>query len=369
MKKTIWPVAMLLLFACSNDDLPPEPDTAAAFPDFTALAIKNSSVFQLDISENGQSIAEFNLTQDIGVPEDFAILDITGSLMTFFEVIFNNFAVYQKDLDTQETFSSGVICELDAGESRFFPLNSARKFLLFSVNPNGCDPLRNNLNILDKENGECTKLALDNSFNCNSNIAGAVLGESAYISQLNASGEASLKKLNLNTLDVEAEILIEGDFKATFNDGILYVFTPTSLLTYNADDLSFRNATNFNTSLGGQLDGWFKTDFDLNRMVFDFRYPQPSSIEQGPAILDLNTGEVIAGEGEFMFNLQALLSDELESDVLFTAYAVNLSDSTILVAYKTSGDIDVGGIVKTNFDGEILARFELEYEIQYILLR
>ena len=371
MKKIRWTVPALVFFllSCNNDDPLPEPVNEVVLPNFTALAIKNEQVFQLDVTAGGNTVEENNLTAEIGVPQDFAQLDVSGSLITFFEVIFNNFSVYQKDLDTNAVFSSGVICELDAGESRFFSLNSTEKFLLFSVDPNGCDPLQNNLNILDKETGDCVKFALDNSFNCNSNVSALVDGETAYISQLTATGEALLKKLDLNTLEVTAEISIAGDFKATINGDTLYVFTPTSLITYNKADLSFVNATNLNTSLGGQVDGWFKTDFDENIMVFDIRYPQPSAIEQGPALFNLESGEIVAGEGSFLFNLQAKLGDELQNDVLFTAYTVDLSDTTILVAYKTSGSLDDGGIVKTNFEGEILTRITLDYEVQRIILR
>lgn len=361
----IW----LISIGCSKDDPSGVPATANEFPSFTALAIKDEAVFQLNIFNNATAIEEFDLSNDLGVPFEFERLDVSGDLLTFYDVTFNNFSVYQKDLVTGSTFVSEVICPLDLGETRFFPLNSENKLLIFSVVPNGCSPLMNNLYIRDKGTDVCNKIRLQDSFDCNSNFSGIVIGETAYLSQLLSNGQARVFKFNLNTMEEEEEVFINGAFKATVDEDTFYVFTENTLVMYNSADLSFKNSANLSTSLGGQLDGWFKTSFNGDQMLIDIQYPQPSAIEQGPAIFDLGSGEISEGNDTFFFDLREQLSTELGTDLFYSAYTVDMSNETILVAYQTGLGQDFGGVVLTNFEGEILSRIELEFEVQKLILR
>ena len=175
----------------------------------------------------------------------------------------------------------------------------------------------------------------------------------------------------MNTNKKEKELIFDDNFRATIRDNELHIFFYNGdYEIYNADNLDLKRKSNLDLKFFSEYPGFFKTQFIGNEMLFKLLYAQPSPVSYGPATIDLTTGEILTG---LDFNLVAFwreLGGLLNASVGITTYSVDLKSNLVVVGFEnTNQNNKSGGVVYSNFDGEILKIVELEFIPDKIIIR
>ena len=360
---------IIFLFNCCSDSDSGNDSGDIFQKDLTIIAQDNSHLFQIDILNRASNITTTNLTETLGVKKDYNFIKQTGSLISFFTLNNNNYSVFQKNILTSEIYSNDQICTLDDRESKNIPAASNQKLILFTTEWDNADTY-NFLRIYDKETKNCVKLEINSGF-INGNSATFVNGEMVYATYRNAEKRV-LIKINLLTNQIENELIFDSSFGATIRGEELHVF-------FLNKDYKVYNTSNFDLISSNTLQsnfeipfGFFKTDFYNNEMLIDFLYPQPAPINQGPATVDLTTGEIVRGENTLLWDLRRKILADYQMDVSLLTYSVDLENNVVVCGYSLNyypNVPDSGGIVYSNFEGEILKLVEFEYVPIKVIIR
>ncbi len=354
---------VILISNCSSDGTDNSTDngTNNSMPNISALAVKNNETYQLNVSQNGNQVDEINLSTTLGLPEYISKVDVTDKLVTFYHKIGNNVDVYQKNLQTNETFTSESICKED-DESILAVFNSKNKFIALSIKYLANNDAENCAKILDKNTGICNSIYLSNGYF--SSFYGICMNENAYIT-LSENNIGTLYNIDLDNNLIETELEIDPYYFATAVNNKLYFFYNGQILTLDPNTLETTSTSTFGqyiypTNLSVNNSRWFKTQLIGNEMLVYLTYPQPSQFSHGPATLDITTGEYIEAN-TFLFNVVQNFNEAHTTGIGIYCYETDLQSRIVYCGYQNNDGSGTGGIIKTNFNGEILGFVELDY--------
>jgi uncharacterized protein YcfL len=153
-------ISMLCLTGCesSSDD---NVDSVSILPNVTIISndVDNLSVFQTDITDNGEGVITSNLTEQIGLPLTYTV-SYENEVLSIFERVLteNTYKVHEKHVNTGELSLYENICTPTTENFRAFR-HSDQKIIVFTLGALG-----SNIYIQDKNTGECLTLNISDEF-------------------------------------------------------------------------------------------------------------------------------------------------------------------------------------------------------------
>ena len=376
MRTIIYYLAFLIVFSCSSDSDPNDNNgnPSTNFLDVTVIGESDGEVLQTDltdVTDTSQSETEFNLTTDLGLIPTYDYLNVEGNLLSFFDRILAQFQVFQKNIATQNSFAGDNLCALDTDEFELLATNSSDRIILLTIEP--LEELF--IRIFNPSTGDCTKIAAGTGFDGPLSTSVVVHNNSVYLAHKINGGAMRIARFGISSGQLEDEVVFNQDFAATFrNNEMLVFFFDGNYSSYNSqtfDFISDNGSYNTTPSLLNFSIGLSKRQFQGDKMLIDYFYAQPSLISKGPAVLNLSTGALEEGSDGFLFNVNSELVNTFQTAVVVSPiYAVDLTSGRVVVGFANNSVFpSTGGIIYTNFDGDIDKIIELPYVPDEIIIR
>jgi len=380
MKKIGILLSLFVLGSCESDDENGEINLITQIPeiDVSVISSDNTDIFQVDVNFGEEDFSRFNLTQELDLNnlfDDFD-LNIDKTTITYGSSLGLNTQTGYKNLSTGNSgaISSYCLVEDSMDEIRQVQFASGSESTLFFVygvaTANAFDTFF--VRIFDKTTESCSELPV--SENRTSLVQSYLVHENILALQYTDT-ETQLPEITCIDLMTKERIntfTLENTFRnATMWDGLLYVFnTDNTFSILDLDSSEVVEGGSFNISiLLGYDDGLFKTVFAQSQMLYDLVYPQPSAISSGPAVYDFDTGGTINGDDFFLLTLLENAEQELNGFLVATTYVVDLESETVLLGYRRDDNLGSGGIIYSNFSGDILDIVSLAQSPEEIIFR
>lgn len=357
-------LAGLILVGCSNDDTSGDMDTPVQIShDITVVARSQAAIYQHDIPRDSETVSTNNLTASYGLSPGFGYLHTTQNLLTFYTNAAESFDVLQKPIlfNQAETFPD--ICEEQDGETHFIARNSDTKIFVVGVglSTTGEPGPELFVKFFDRVSRTCTRIPVGHGF-LPSQRGIYVDGEILYMAYQDfSSDQYVLVQIDLTTEERMGDLRFDQPWTAAIDAGmeIHFFFEDSGYEIYDAVTYELISASSLDDKATLGPEGLLDTNFWDNGLVVIISYPQPSAISLGPAVLDLDTGDLKQGDDTFLFTVRDELIVRLGYDLFYTNYSVNLRTGAVVAGFSRAGR-ETGGIVYTNFDGDILKVVEFE---------
>ena len=325
--------------------------------DITVVANTQAAIYQHDISRDSDVATSINLTETFGLNPGISYLQTTTNLLTFYTNAAESFDVLQKPILFNQAESFPDICEELDGETHFVARNSDSKIFIIGVglSTTGDPGPELFVKFFDRVSRTCVRIPVGHGF-LSSQRGVAVIDEMLYLAYQDfTSSEYVLAQIDLDSEQRLGDLRFDQPWTVAINAGmeIHFFLEDDGYEIYDAVsyDLISSSSLEDNAVLGGE--GILETNFWDNGIVVIISYQQPSIISLGPAVLDLQTGNLKQGDDTFLFDVRDVLNQALGYDIFFTTYEVNLRTGAVVAGFARSGR-EEGGIVYTNFEGDIL---------------
>ena len=362
--------------ACSNDDNLNE-DTGITIPNITVLGRTNDAIIQANIV-TGNSISLINLTQQLGVDPASSVMPISNNsnLIGFYRFPqgpYGNYTVWEKDIETEFSSEYNTPCGLVLDEPYYFPKAFEDIITVFSTAEGTNNTTLLSLNIFDKNSGSCSQVNLGETSPVQRPLR-IMKGNFILTYHVNTQQESIITKINASTGAVEDELIHNSQVSAVLQGDIIHLYiqaTDLQHLRYDFNSFGFNGASIASDNLFLET-GLFETSFDANEMLINLPYLQPSQFSQGPALLNLDSGEFrrIVDIPQIKANLVGFINTT-EQVELSDFYEVALDKDLIIGAYFEGNNVTDGnyGLYFANLDGSILSNLVLGFEPEEIILR
>ena len=363
-----------LLLACSNDDnggMQQDSSTQVSH-DITVVASSQTAIYQHDIPRDSDQTASVNLTTTFGLDPGFNFVQTSDNLLTFYTRAPESFDVLQKPILFNQAESFPDICVEADDETHFLGRNSDTKIFIIGVgNSTTGDPGPELfVKFFDRVNRTCTRIPVGHGF-LSSNRGTLVVGDNLYLAYQDfESSQYVLVEIDLTNEQRNGDIRFDEPWTAAVDDGVAkhFFFDDSTYEVYDAitNELISSTTLNDNGVLGSE--GILSTHFWENGLFVIISYPQPSAITLGPAVMDLTSGQLVLGNDSFLFDMRDELTSILGYDNFFVSYGVDLRTGAVVAGFVRAGT-EEGGIVYSNFNGDILKVVEFEGKPERIILR
>jgi len=354
-------IALILVtsfFTCSNDDDSNNSNGPNA-RDLTVLASDNTTLFQYDVLNNAETVTETNLTSTLGVPFNFSYSEAQPTLISFYNNVFNPLPIeiFQKNIISSETYVSADFCPLDNEFSLAITSDENRILQLTADGNNNLLSIR----AFDKQTEDCIEIPIGEGFVFSSRTTLLLQDDLLFVFFTNSNNEYRLVSVNLNTNQVENEIVSDALFRATVNGNELLVFKSFDLEVYNTSTFELVRSQTLNVIAANDV-GLFKTTFYQDEMLVLIPYPAPSFIANGPGTLNLTTGDYQRGDNGYLFDIEQELTSEFidNNGVSFRSYAANIETNEVIIGFSLNNPATKGGIAYCDFEGNINKIVELD---------
>ena len=335
----------------------------------TALGgnIQAREVFQMDITAVTNSVNTSNLTLNRNVPFEAFYNVLNNDLITWFERTGFNYNAWQRRLSDQSFEFFPEPCDLGMDEAPDFFANNETDLFTFTVDIIGTDFITKMY--VYEGNSSCSSLQLPTNLEVRevSTSGNLVL---IYASPING-GQSSVLKVDLNTLSVVDTLNLDQNTAPSMviNGNDFHIFySNNTYRRYALDSFELLETKQINLGVGGDDFGFFDADFKGNNMYFTLRYPQPSTVGEAAAVIDLETGQIVKGDNLFALDLQSSLGTSGLPGYFLSDYDVDTSDDIIVYGLTNPSDLS-GGILYTNFEGEILATVLLPQSVYEVIIK
>ena len=375
MKTKILPLflASILIVSCSTDDVPTREDVATQIlHDITVVTSSNTAIYEYNIYRTDEVVNSTDLTAAYGLSPAFSYLNTTANKLTFYTAASNSFDIFQKEIGNSNIRVFDDICDEALDETHYFARNSDEKIVQLGVGISTTSAPGPELFVkfFDPISLGCTRIPVGNGFLASQRGA-LIFEEKLYMAYQDFESDLYvLAQIDLTTEERLGDIRFEKPFTIAIKEGteLHAFFEDDAYEVYDANSLALLNEGFLNDGgvLGGE--GLLDTNFRDDEILVFISYQQPSEISTGPAVMDLNTGDLIQGNDSFLFDLRRLLIDDLQYEIFFTSFAVKLETGAVVCGFLRAGQ-QKGGIVYTNFDGDILKVVEVEGIPEQIVLQ
>ena len=358
-------LSVILFSACSNDDnsnLVPQTN----LQDLIVLTNNdNSEIFEQRIV-NGALVSSANLTTDLGLPSVLERFDINFPFVSFIEAdeAENDFNIYQKNIVSGQIFNDSDICSnLQNGALSYHPILSDNYIGIFYFEFNGNDFPDFYLRVLDKETGLCSVIFLGTGgFQAYTDTL--VLEDILFLKIKVDDNEYKLLRIDLSTNVITNELSFNSNFAGVLNGTDMYLFFPdNSQQVYEVANLNLVSSEfiNLDVTISNGLN---KPQVNGEEVEVFIPYQQPSIFEGAPGTISLVSGDLIKGDGNYLFQVKETLELELSSAIDFTTFSIDIASNTVIYGYKklSTTENNTGGIAYGNFEGEIFEIVELGQE-------
>ena len=367
-------VASLFLWSCTSDSNT-ENDPNPELNKITLLySNTDDNLFQYDVLNDGSDQVFTNLTQELGVYNNFQLLDCDNDRISFFSLGVNNssgmtrFAVYEKRLSNGAITIQDQICDLDASEEWIIPARSDSKFVLFTRD-NGFGN-SHSIRILDRSTNECVKKYLFQGSLGISQRSRLVDGETVYVVYETPGLTYAIMSIDLATAEINNQLEFNQFFSATVDENNLHIFLDDNThMIYNKGTFELlstgsfpENLINVNLSYG-----LFESQIVDGNIYTDLSVALPAPYPFSPGALNLDSGEIVKGGNNLILDLIASLEAELGFTISINGYSANLSDESVVIHWRNA-DGSTMGLLYSNFEGDILKIVETDSFIPFKMI-
>lgn len=366
MKSKVLPLffAVLLTFSCSNDDMPPHEDVSALIMhDITVVSSSNTAIYEYNILRENNVVNSTDLTATFGLSPLFTYLNATANKLTFYTTASNSFDIFQKEIGNSNIQVYDDICDEATDETHYFALNSEEKIVQLGVGVSTTAAPGPELFVkfFDPITMGCDRVAVGNGFLA-SRQGALIFEETLYMAYQDFETDLYvLAQIDLLTKRRVGDIRFEKPFIIAINQGteLHAFFEDDSYEIYDASSYALLSEGTLDDNGVLGIEGLVDTNFWDDGILVFISYPQPSEINSGPAVMDLQSGELVLGNDSFLFGVRDELIIELGYQIFYTTYAVDLQSGAVVCGFLRAGQ-EKGGVVYTNFDGDILKVVEIE---------
>lgn len=363
-----------LFFACSNDDNAGNggDNTMQVVHDITVIASSQSAIYQHDIPRDSEQASTVNLTGNFGLSPAFNFVQTSDNLLTFYTRAAESFDVLQKPILFNQAESFPDICQEEEGETHFLGRNSDSKIFIIGVglSTTGDPGPELFVKFFDRVSRTCTRIPVGHGF-LSSTRGTLVVGDNLYLAYQDfESSQYVLVEVDLENEERSGDIRFDNPWTAAIDEGVAkhFFFEDDTYEVFDATTDEMLSSTSLNDSGVLGREGILETTFWENGLLVIVSYPQPSAITLGPAVMDLTSGELVQGEDSFLFDVRDELTNMLGYDNFFVSYGVDLQTGAVVAGFVRAG-LEEGGIVYTNFNGDILKVTEFVGIPERIVLR
>ena len=369
MKKNLRILLLgLVIVACSSDSQAEGEEEQKDLPfEVTVIYSEEEHEFQLDVHKNGTMAAPIDLTNELGLPSG-PYIKILDDLVTYSTRIPET-SFWQKNMTTNEILVEAPFCTaLGTQQSNFVSNSLNYSVALIVIGDYTGEGWDSYANVYSYQDDECHYISLG----LGEFTGAAIYNETLLVLGRGATGgNTKIDFVDLGTMQVY-DSLDKEFYYATVIDGLLYLFTSPSVYEVrNLATLELQTTVNmeFSLNLGTKF-------FDPNRagtkIEFQVGYPQPSPIANGPGIFDISSGDAIRNNLVLFDVRQNLLEQVDDFNGTLPTYALDVANEIIVVGFSRtnpSGTSDLGGIVFTDFEGNIMDVVELEHVPRNIVIK
>ncbi|MDC6366380.1 MULTISPECIES: hypothetical protein [Flavobacteriaceae] len=359
MKNGIWILIVLLLVGCSADNDSDEDLPKNQATDFTVIGEDLTSVFQYTYDSGLNSGQTFNLTQDLGVPVDYLTLNQLNETLSFYSFSNGAFSLAIKNIITEETQLYPNFYNNTAERSVTWGVNNTTNVFFGYFGPFDS----NGLGLQDWELGEGTSTDVSVDFGVDATFTPKLHDNKVYMAFRDNLGNYKFTFYDAITM-VKGPVLnfskVPISFFITDSGNIAVVKNELNgdLEIYNPGDLSFREQTTLDISLGFTAGAVNDAELVGNNLYFNFFYPQPSRFTKGPAVYNLDTKETT------FLDLASLVTQaeaEIGKAINLTVQVYDASQDIFLIGYGTFDNPIEGGVIVASIDGELLQQISLPF--------
>ncbi|SEC83139.1 hypothetical protein SAMN04489761_3710 [Tenacibaculum sp. MAR_2009_124] len=354
-------LSFIAFFSCSENETVPQ----KTFPDMILLSKRDNGLYQTNVTDNGNNFEDINLTSNYNVPQHYNMLEKISNnfTITWLGQGDGNVYFFQKNIETDSPPINDKVCDInfELHGIRAFQLNSENHFILFTAKfTNGTT--KNFIKLYNKITKSCQTIFLSNLIYPRDNISATVHENYLIVSQRINTETTTISKININSGITEKEISIPNSrFSGTIANNTIYIFVNDKMNTYDFSNLQLLNSEEFNNYL---IPGprWFKSQVKDNKMLISLPYPAPADVSNEPALIDLNTGNLVEIKKGFLLDIHMNKLKDLFSYTAFVGrYFTDLKSKRIYCCFSKNYEFTQGGVLEINFDGEITNYIETEF--------
>ncbi|NND63089.1 MAG: hypothetical protein HKN48_07820 [Flavobacteriaceae bacterium] len=363
--KKIFLLLTLVLLACSDDDgNAPFEETNPPTLSISVISStsSNNGIIEMDIQTNGGTITTYNLTQTIGVPLTATPTYSKNNQATWYESSFGQVDVWQKNLESGNSTELTSVCDV-TGEFPLMVDNSVYNVFIGTRYQDN-DGIHGRMRIF---NGSACILETLTDFRIRSifELDNEVL---IYCTSNAANNVQKVVKMKLETAEVVDELVLSNSAKIAVDGDTMHVFfVNADYNTYSVSNFNFISNSSLQLNYDDVPFGFINSEFVENTMYTRVTYAQPGLIPNGPALLDLQSGELITPYNllyDINNNLNAISTSFYDPT---GTYDVNVASNIVVVGYFNGAN--EFGIVVSNFNAEIFEVIPLDYFPSEIFIR
>lgn len=341
-----------------------------AFDKLAIIATNDEQIFQMDLNLESETVEETNLTKDFGVEIPYKIFTSDTHVSLLYRQG-QKYSFITKRFEKKNVQMHDMLCGFESGQMEAAKSSTVVKdyLLIFTGSGDSFDEL--SVRSKHLPTGNCQKISFGQGYDFNFN---QILYEEDQIvvSFTNISGQYTIAYIDLISGDVSTTTF-DKYYSATLNEGMMHMLfygqTGSIYEVYDPKDWSLVENKEFKSDLNFGYNGLVQTQMYQNKVLIDFQYPQPAPTGNGPGILNLNTGGYDLN-AQILSNTKTDLQKKYNANIKIMTYMADLESETLVVGYEVAdfkGNIS-GGLVMSNFEGEILKDISLPYAPLKIVL-
>jgi len=188
--------------------------------------------------------------------------------------------------------------------------------------------------------------------------------EALFLYSTNQTQESLVYKIDIDTGEKIDSLFFSQEPVIVAKEGSLFAFSPNNKLRiYSQKDLSLVKSYDFQFDLVVNPRG-FKSGFVSNNIVVtDFIFAQPFPVISSPVEVNFSSNTIITQDPTYLLQLLEEFESQNGFSIEITSYTVNLSNKLIVFGYESNAELslgNIGGLVYSNFEGDLLGNIELD---------
>lgn len=354
--KYFWILLLVLLYSCSNgedDQISEETIIPNVAINVIAAPPTSSEIIELAITSNGGGVITSNLTSTLGIPPETNKTNSRNDLLTWYNRNGNHLEIWQKNAVSGASQYFETVCNFP-GE---FPVMVANSESRLFIGTQFVDAAGTHSRIRIFDGSSCiTQTFLNFRIRNVFELQNEVL---IYCTNNAEDNVQKIVKMDLQSGAVVDELPLANSSKIAVDGNVMHVFSFNSNYnTYQVDSFNFITNATFDLNYDDIPAGFVETEFDNNLMYIKVSYAQPSVIANGPALVDLVSGDI---ETPYYLLFSMVSNLNKESDLFFEptgTYDIDINRRLVVAGYTDGTN---HGVVLSNFNAEILEVIPLEH--------
>ncbi|MEL7268500.1 MAG: hypothetical protein AAGL34_02950 [Bacteroidota bacterium] len=362
----LWICVSFVVWGCSNDDNDSDNHNGEFPASFTVIGEDQSQVYQFTSQNGSQMGTSSSLTERLGVPSNYLTIRQNGDDLSFYTFSEDSFSLFRWNVgqSTGETFDSFYTVSAQRSITWGIDMDDAVLFGYF-----GPFTARNLfLQRVDLVEGNLRDIPIED--NVMLSFQPLLHNQKLYLSFRDMEGNNKLVLYD-EANERLSQVLDFGTAPFSFlvaeNNEIAVIqnIPSPTMGFYDGDDLTLIEEVSLQRNFPLEMGPIQNASIFQNRFYYNFVYPQPAILPEGPAVYDLQTGE------HRLIDLSRILGQvetEIGQNVQVTTQRFDEVSRVFFVGFaSTSLNSISGGVVQIAEDGNRFEIFEFPFFPTYFV--